>query len=146
MGEFIRSAEAIFQACWGIEEGDGARRVSVKDIGDIMGESFGEGHGMINLYPSEGKTGCCDTAFFVSLTGPYAYRMKGHLKFDQALGHFVQHMQGGCRGITRSAIIITDSLEPNALAKWYWNIKEVGKNAYVEMNLITTGGVLPIPL
>jgi hypothetical protein len=92
--------------------------------------------------------GCYPTAFFISLTSSrYASPRSGHLGFANILESFVLHMQGYCKGKTRTAVFIFDSWLPDVFRKWQPVIEQTRREGvHIEAFLIAGPDVLPLNL
>ena len=133
-GEFMRVAEELAKR---ICDADG---VTIDDLTDIFRDSGGFG----NLYPSNTKGSCQPVAFFVSLS--VNKNGRGHLNFSEMIACFVQHMQGHCPGVTRHAVMITDSWDAIVFDDWRANVERVKLDASVEVYMIKGKSVMPVPI
>jgi hypothetical protein len=135
---------------------------------DRLGELLRSRYGEINLYPGEPTDACHPLAWFVALEGPLgreiqretrpprfpfwwlAYQRAGWYGDDLYLPHppygfthtlelFVRHMQGCCGGITRQAVIVTDTWIAPVYERWRGNIERIRGVAHVEGYLVGAG-------
>ena len=111
--------------------GDQGKGVCVDDISRLVGETIGNRLG-INCYPSKEPVDCRPIAIFISLCAlSYVKKNRGHLKFDDALRAFIRHMTGTCPNKTETAIIVTDSWDPNIFDFWKPSIDNIHMHANV---------------
>lgn len=127
--ENIRVAEGIADI---IVRGE---QIHSDDISDIVGNIAGQ----VNCYPSRIKSGCKHEAYFISLRSQRYARGSGHLTFRKALECLVQHMQGSCDGITKIAIIVTDSWDEKAFDDWYDNVEQIKRQGRIVQAYIISG-------
>jgi len=145
MGEFRHVAEDFLRR---LRERTGAfreypgereqRSVRAGDIPDLFGDETGRGDGF-NCYPGIPGHPCYELALFISLQSrEYIGNSRGHLTFREALIKLVQHMLGSCFDTTRTAVLITDNWNPNALDEWQSTIRRVVAltNLHLEIYLL----------
>lgn len=138
--EFGHVAERISDAIFTAQQiGKG---ITVDDLEHITN---GDGYGM-NMYPSNHGGSCCHEAFFISLSSTRYAKSAGHLKFRKALEKLVQHTQGTCSGITKVAVLITDSWDANAIDEWRGNIEQIQQHIHLEVYLITNSRIQLLPI
>ena len=53
-------------------------------------------------------------------------RPQHRMSFKEALERIVQHVQGTCAGKTKHVLLITSSMDADALAPWLGNIRNFG--------------------
>jgi len=133
MGEFRSIAEKLAIR---ISESESERGIYSHDIPRIVEEVLGHGLDEINCYPGNPEGGCCETAWFISLSTSSHAKGRGHLSFMQAMEKFVQHMQGSCYSITKAAILFTDSWDPAVYNDRKSNISIIKNDAHVEVYLM----------
>ena len=112
--------------------GDYPNKVRPQDIAGIINSRVGQ----VNCYPGIPSASCCKEAFFVSLRSKEYATGRGHISCRTALEKLVQHMQGHCINVTDVAILITDSWDVKAYDEWRSNIKQIKKNAQVEVYIV----------
>jgi len=100
-------------------------------IGDVTGLSE------FNCYPGYPSNVCYPIAFFVSLNSRAVAKGRGHLRFQDILDCFIEHMLAKCDGITRNAIIITDSWDAQKAYNKRIFIDKIKKQANVELNIFS---------
>ena len=132
MGEFSRAAEKLARR---INESQ-SEGIHAHEIPRVVEEALGHGHNAINCYPSNSEGGCCETAWFISLSKASHAKGRGHLDFRQAMDKMIQHMQGSCYSITKAAILFTDSWDPAAYNDRKSNISIIKNDAHVEVYLM----------
>jgi hypothetical protein len=115
--------------------------IKSQDLPLIVGEYYDSD---FNCYPGIPGAGCHDEAFFISLNSKKLATGRGHITFRKALEHLVQHMQGYCSNITKTAIIITDEWDSNAIDDWQVNIEQIKSKAHIEAYLITNRSITEI--
>ncbi|MDD2768232.1 MAG: hypothetical protein PHT19_05835 [Methylococcus sp.] len=129
---------------------------------DRLGEVLARHYGGVNCYPGKPSNACHSVAYFIALEGLAGSRLRSDARSDECerefrhhhrfhggdwygiahiLDRFVRHMQGGCAGITRQAVIITDAWDPIAYSYWQANIAQIRKTAAVEIYLVGDGGL-----
>ena len=133
-----------------------------------LGELLSGRHGAINCYPGEPTDTCYPMAWFVAVEGqlgrgiqqdfgpPWHHRYRYWRRmspwddwgtpqppygFAALLEQCVRHMQGHCAGVTREAIILTDSWNALAYEHWRGNLERIRAQARVEIHLIGQGGL-----
>lgn len=145
-------------------------RVAAEGELDIerLREILSQRHGAFNCYPGELTDTCHPMAWFVALEGllgrgiqsdvggPWHPRFRRWWRegywgdwqnapqppygFAAILEHFVRHLQGHCAGLTREAIILTDSWSGPVYEHWRGNIEQIRVKTKVEIYLIGLGG------
>ena len=146
MGEFKHMAERLLNILQRSRDQGESEGVTGDELIEILGGIAGHG-GRINCYPGTPGADCCDLALFVSLSAIYRKpNSRGHLSCVAAIHKLVQHMQGICPVETKHAILITDSWDAAAYAQWRANFLHIGKQANVEIYLLSPGGVTDIPV
>ena len=143
--EYMEVAERILDRIKKCGSIDGPPHITRDDLVELVGANSGR----VNCYPGTPGTGCCQVAFFISLTSERYIppRGRGHLTFRKILEKFVQHMQGHCKGDTDVAILIFDRPDPDALNEWQSNINQIRRDgAHTEAFQITGDKVNPINL
>jgi len=146
MGEFIGFANDLLLSLkqFPIHSLSG---ISPDDISDIVSNTVGNRFGAINCYPGIPGYGCCQMAFFVSLTSKsFIGNKRGHLDFFSAIEKIVQHMQGSCKGETYTAILFTDSWNSSAVDKWRDNLRQIAKDAHIEMYYTNGDTITEMPI
>lgn len=105
----------------------------LKDL--FYGDSF-------NFYPADNHVACCKLAFFVSLTSKkWPLKPSSKISFGSIMQQFIRHMQGNCKGITKTAVIITDNLELDKLNFWEMNIEQIRNSGVdIQLKVITSSG------
>lgn len=145
MGEFQEIAEELAGIIDGFKENE--KGISRDDIPNIVERVVGHRIGEINCYPGIPGFSCCDMAVFVSVNSPsYTKGRQGHLKCNKALAKIIQHMQGTCIGITKRAVLLTDSWDHAAYDEWRANLRNINANAQLEVYLMTGRNITPIQL
>lgn len=142
MGEFKGIAEGIARRIAAVE--GGVTPDALAEIGVEVSTAAGFGP-YINCYPGTPSNACCPLALFISLSAQgYARKRRGqpHLSFAEALDCLVAHMTGECSGITRHAVLVTDSWDGTAWMKWHNTVKNLRQNATIEIYLITGEGAV----
>lgn len=134
MGEFGSMARQIAGEI-AERRGDGGG-IRATDIPDIIEQAFGS---EVNCYPGI-PSGCHSKLVLVSLESKRYKQGRGHLNFSQALQYLVRHMQGSCPGITRSAVLILDTWNPNEIDFWLPNIQQIQRSAYIEFYMLSGNG------
>jgi hypothetical protein len=140
MAEFQRIAERIAEA---FERISRERKIDAGELQGIIADAWCCGNDLLNCYPGEPGSDCQDVAFFISLSSS-KYCAPGdakHYSFEKIWQVFAQHMQGHCPGVTRNAIIISDTWDAGIQAEWQANISQVQRMASVEGYLLTAGRV-----
>lgn len=137
-GEFGR---VVARICNQIYRGERDGKIRAKDIPSILSNSLGGGNWDVNCYPGEPSHACHNIAYFFSLSAPDVIdKKRGHLKFEDAIEKLIQHMQGHCTGITKYAVLVTDSWNARVAYAWSRNIKEIKENCHLEIYLINKSG------
>ncbi|QXP87708.1 hypothetical protein [Methylococcus capsulatus] len=132
--------------------------LDMERLGEILSGHYGE----VNCYPGKPTNACHNVAYFIALEGLAGSRLRSDARCDEwerefhhhhrfhggdwygiahILDRFVRHMQGGCAGMTRQAVIITDAWDPIAYGYWRANIAQIRKTAAVEIHLVGDGGL-----
>ncbi len=121
--------------------------IGAKEIGRIVGEKTEHRFGKVNCYPGIPGAECHNIAFFISLTSKrYIKKRGGNLSFSAAVSQIVKHMQGSCIRKTHQAVFITDNWDTNSYDEWKANLKEIGKQANLEIYLLTSGSYTEISI
>lgn len=107
-------------------------RLRPEDIPDIISS----GSEPVNCYPGI-PGGCYQKAFFISLNSKIHGR--NHLSFEGAIEEFLRHMRGDCKNVTKFAVIITDTWQPDVLFKRHPAIEQIKKAVFLEAYLIAGG-------
>lgn len=133
MGEFKSLARGILDRIL-----EGEREIHPTEIPELIAGGGHVGKEPFHCYPGgEPSDDCYSLAVIVSLSSKRNTVLRsGHLDFEKALEMLIRHMQGTCVGVTRTAVLITDSWHPDAFEKWHSNIDQIGKKALVEIYLL----------
>jgi len=91
--------------------------IGPKEIPEIIGVVTGLSE--FNCYPGYPSNMCYPIAFFVSLNSRAVAKGRGRLRFQDILDRLIEHMLAKCDGITKSAIIITDSWDGQFTSEIY---------------------------
>lgn len=84
----------------------------------------------INLFPSDIKGGCYETAMFISFRKPpFNFKMpKNNLvPIDRVLKEIVKQVLGSCFGVNQEIILITDDINNSKSEEWFANLKTIQK-------------------
>jgi len=100
-------------------------------IGDVTGLSE------FNCYPGYPGNICYPVAFFVSLNSRVVAKGRGHLHFQKILDCFIEHMLVKCDGITKNAIMVTDSWDARIAYSKRSFIDKIRKQANVELYILS---------
>ena len=131
-----------------------------------LGELLGGRHGAVNCYPGEPTDICYPMAWFIALEGQlgrglqhefgppwrrygwhggprvdWGYPPQPPYGFAAMLEQCVRHLQGHCAGVTREAIIVTDSWNALAYEHWRGNLERIRAQVRLEIHLIGQGGL-----
>lgn len=101
--------------------------INSDDISDIVGRWAGD----VNCYPSKIKGDCKQKAYFISLKDKRYAKGNGHLTFRQALECLIQHMQGTCYDVTKTAILLSDIWDAGAYNDWRNNIEQIKRQGRI---------------
>lgn len=87
-----------------------------------------DGHGSINLYPSEIKGSCHHTAIFFSLTKlPRNSNLKRNqlIPLSKILQIMIQQVLGSCLGKNKEIILVVDTIDTKVFEPWISNLRRI---------------------
>lgn len=89
-----------------------------------------DGHGAINLYPSETKGHCHRTAIFFSFSKlPKNSSLKRNqlIPLTKLLPIIIQQVLGSCLGKNKEIILVTDTIDTKVFEPWLSNLKRINE-------------------
>lgn len=87
-----------------------------------------DGHGSINLYPSDTKGSCHYTAIFYSFSKlPKNSSLKRNqlIPLSKILPIMIQQVLGSCMGINKDITLVVDSIDTKVFEPWINNLKKI---------------------
>lgn len=89
-----------------------------------------DGHGAINLFPSENKGFCHRTAIFFSFSKmPKNSSLKRNqlIPLAKILPIIIQQVLGSCLGKNKEVILVTDTIDTKVFEPWLSNLKRINE-------------------
>ena len=111
-----------------VEHDKSDRRTLKNNLSDFLKRSVHSSS--INFFPSDKKSTCKKTAWFVSI---YSEKLKKRIKgkdsyeFSKVVEKLIQQVLGSCYKINEDIIVITDNLNTKSVEPWKKNLKVISQ-------------------
>ena len=140
MGEFQHEVEALARLIADARRNTEGGKLRSGELAGLAVEAANE---VVNCYPGELVIGCCEKAFFISLSIKLAGSSRPHLKLNEAFDAMAKHCNGGCKKRTRVAILLTDNWDAELYEEWRPTIENF-EGVYFEAYLLNGDNVTRI--